>query len=131
MKATERGVSLIELLIVLAVMGILLAICYPSYQQYVLRSYRTEAISGLLQLANAQEHYLADNGIYATELALLGLEPSTRYQFNLTVSSEPPQFELAAQAQGQQQADTECQLFTLNNYGQRNQHAQHTAGCWD
>lgn len=131
MQRVKPGFSLIELLIVLAIIGILAAICYPSYQQYVLRSYRAEAISQLLQLANAQEQYLSDYGVYSADLAVLGVETSTRYQFSISVVDAPQEFELTAEAQGPQQADSECLLFTLNQRGQRNQQNRHTLACWD
>lgn len=131
MQTVKPGFSLIELLIVLAIIGILAAICYPSYQQYVLRSYRAEAISQLLQLANAQEQYLSDYGVYSADLAVLGVETSTRYQFSISVVDAPQEFELTAEAQGPQQADSECLLFTLNQRGQRNQQSPHTIACWD
>lgn len=131
MHTVKSGFSLIELLIVVAIIGILAAICYPSYQQYVLRSYRAEAISQLLQLANAQEQYLSDYGVYSADLAVLGVETSTRYQFSITVVDDPQEFELTAEAQGPQRADSECLLFTLNQRGQRNQQNPHTLACWD
>ncbi|NYZ66145.1 prepilin-type N-terminal cleavage/methylation domain-containing protein [Endozoicomonas sp. SM1973] len=49
------GFSLIELLIVIAIVGILAAVGYPSYQEYVMRSRRADAQSALMQMANAME----------------------------------------------------------------------------
>ena len=131
MQKAGQGFSLTELLIVLAIIGILAALCYPSYQQYVLRSYRTEATTTLLQLANAQEHYLADHGSYAADLAALGAATTARYTFEITLSEQAHAFELRALAQGLQQADSSCSLFTLNHLGQRNQLAPDTLSCWD
>ena len=131
MQTVKPGFSLIELLIVLAIVGILAAICYPSYQQYVLRSYRAEAISQLLQLANAQEQHLADYGAYSADLAVLGVKASERYTFNINLFAAQQEFELTAQAQGQQQADSECQLFTLNHLGQRNGQDLQAHACWN
>jgi type IV pilus assembly protein PilE len=131
MQTVKPGFSLIELLIVLAIVGILAAICYPSYQQYVLRSYRAEAISQLLLLANAQEQHLADYGAYSTDLAVLGVKASERYTFNINLFAAQQEFELTAQAQGQQQADSECQLFTLNHLGQRNGEDLQAQACWN
>lgn len=130
MKTVKLGFSLIELLIVLAIIGILAAICYPSYHQYVLRSYRAEAISQLLQLANAQEQHLADFGVYSADLALLGVKVSERYTFNINLFAAQQEFELRAQAQGQQQGDSECLLFTLNHLGQRNAQDPQSLSCW-
>ncbi|WP_166838982.1 type IV pilin protein [Rheinheimera pleomorphica] len=131
MQRTKQGFSLTELLIVLAIIGILVALCYPSYQQYVLRSYRTEATTALLQLANAQEHYLADHGSYAADLAELGAAATARYSFEIMLSEQAQAYELRALAQGLQQADSSCSLFSLNHLGQRNQLAPDTLNCWD
>lgn len=50
MKEHERGFSLIELMIVVAVVGILAAVAYPSYREYVIRSNRNVAKSDLMEL---------------------------------------------------------------------------------
>lgn len=58
----SRGFTLIEMLIVVAIIGIIAAIAYPSYMGYTERARRTEAQSALLGLANAMErHYTATN----------------------------------------------------------------------
>ena len=127
----QYAFSLMELLIVIAIIGILTAICYPSYQHYVQRTYRTEATTTLLQLANNQEHYLADHGSYTADLAVLGVASSSRYSFEVLLSEQNQAYELHALAQGPQQADTPCGLFTLNHLGQRNQSSPQTLSCWD
>lgn len=131
MQTAKSGFSLLELLIALAIIGILVAISYPAYQQYVLRSYRAEAISQLLQLANSQEQHLADYGVYSADLTVLGVKASARYEFNINLSAAQQEFELTAQAQGLQQADSECPLFTLNHYGQRNSQDPQALFCWN
>jgi type IV pilus assembly protein PilE len=66
----HRGVTLIELLIVVTVMSILLALAVPGYSNYVLRVNRTEAIRLLLQAAMCQERVNASRGSYDTSLCL-------------------------------------------------------------
>ena len=134
MRHFRPGFSLIELLIALAVLGILAAICYPSYQQYVLRTYRAEATAQLLQLAAAQEQHLADYGVYNDDITVLGgtaLSPSERYEFQVQLSEQQLAFEITAAATGLQRADTDCLLFSVNQYVQRNRQNPAAEGCWD
>jgi type IV pilus assembly protein PilE len=134
MRRLNSGFSLLELLIALAIIGILAAICYPSYQQYVLKTYRAEAVAQLLQVANAQEHHLADYASYAPDMRALGISAADlpqRYKFSIAVSEDGQAFELTAVAQGAQLADSECTTLTLNQYGQRNAFSPQNRHCWD
>ena len=67
-----RGVTLMELMIVVVVLGILTAIAYPNYRQYAARAKRTEARSALLQIATNQERFYLQNNTYTNNLANLG-----------------------------------------------------------
>lgn len=67
-RAASRGVTLIELIVVMVVIGILAAIAVPSYRQYVVRSHRVEATSALLNIAAAQEKFYLQCNRYTTSL---------------------------------------------------------------
>ena len=133
MRDEQQAFSLIELLIVIAICGILLAVSWPAYQRYVLRGYRAQATTLLLKLANAQVQHHADYGYFSSELARLGYaaEHSPRYDFTVRVASNGHSFELEAAAIGAQSADAECARFSLNQIGQRNQHLPYNVSCWN
>ena len=70
--ATTRsasGVTFVELLVVLAIIGVLASLAWPSYRQYVVRAHRSEAIEALLATAAEQERFLIHFGRYAEGFA--------------------------------------------------------------
>ena len=76
MNKSARGVTLIELMVVILVLAILASIAVPSYRRYVMRSNRTEATAALLQLRIAQEKFFLQNGQYADDGALTTAPPA-------------------------------------------------------
>ena len=71
MKA-NRGITLIELLIVVAVIGILAAVAYPSYEAYIIRSNRSAAQQLMLKIASREEQYRLDAKSYTATLGGTG-----------------------------------------------------------
>lgn len=62
----EHGVTLIELVIVLAIVGLLTYMAVPAYTQFVMKSKRTQATSTLMNIQLAQEKYRTNNATYGT-----------------------------------------------------------------
>ncbi len=72
MRNYMRGITLLELMIVVVIISILTAIAYPNYREYVTRAKRTEAKAALLQIATNQERFYLQNNTYTTNMTNLG-----------------------------------------------------------
>ncbi|WP_346469149.1 type IV pilin protein [Pseudoalteromonas phenolica] len=116
-----KGFTLLEMLIVVAIAGILASVAYPQYTEYVIRAARSDAMVLLLDAANKQEQYYADNRSYAGDLSLINI-PSTSENgyFNITVEvpDAGTSFTLTATAAaGAVAGDTACTTFTITDTG--------------
>jgi type IV pilus assembly protein PilE len=107
--------NLIELLIALAVIGILASIATTSYQSYIRQSRRAEGLAALLELQNQQERYRVNNTTYAATGALT--LPSSDYYTYTASAVSGTTYTLTATAKSSQTADTGCTGLTLDQSG--------------
>ena len=127
-----RGFTLIELMITVAVVGILAAIAYPSYQEQVRKSRRADAKSVLLQAAQWMERYYTENNRYdqnsagtavSTSFSTTGLTKSPvdgaakYYDISLAAVARNTFTLNAAPTSGTDQTKDKCQTLTLTSTG--------------
>lgn len=98
----NAGFTLVELMVTVAIIGILASIAIPSYSNYVIRSNRSAAQQFMLAIASKQEQYMLDNRSYASTTAALGLttlpsEISGKYTFSISFpTATPPSYLITA-----------------------------------
>lgn len=135
LHSRQRGFTLIEVMIVVAIVGILSAIAYPSYAEYIRRGHRAEARAGLLQAAQWMERAATATGTYpltAAFPATLKKIPSDRYDITV-VSTDRSTYTLTATPKGAQTGD-KCGKYTLTQAGVRDAspltQGATVAECW-
>ena len=120
-KGKQHGFTLIELMITVAIIGILATVAYPSYTQYIIRGNRAAAKAQMLDIANRQQQFMLANRAYATKAVLttsgyaLPAEVSTKYSYNITVGiGVVPDYLITFTAVGSQISDGD---LTINSEG--------------
>lgn len=146
LMARQRGVTMLELLIVVAIVAIITAFAYPSYMQYVVNTKRTAATATLMQIAERQQQFFMDNKSYTNDLTNLGYaanplsindsrnsvaagDADSVYTITLSNITATTYTATAAPLQGQLSRDTDCGSLTLNQAGARGNSAG-GEGCW-
>lgn len=141
----HHGFTLIELMIVVAIIGILSAIALPMYSSYVERGHRSSAKSTLLEAAQFMERYRSTNFRYVdgsgnaptlpASVSIAPKEGTKRYDITLITDTSDPDvitatsFKLVATPSGW--TDSACGNLMLDNLGQKTQSAGNAATCWN
>ena len=128
-----RVMTLIELLIVVAIVGILAVIAGPAWNDQVIKSRRADARNTLLAAQIEQEQYRANNLTYATSMSAMGMgsfDSTTRDYYRVeVVSADATGFLITATPNGNQANDSTCNVFAVRQTGP--EHSGYAAlSCW-
>lgn len=140
----KNGFSLIELVVAVAIIGILTAIAIPSYSAYARRANRTDAVRTMTADAQALERCYSKQFTYTSPQCTVtaGAGPSQQSYYTVTITVNPAVPNVSAAnysisavpLTSPQTSDTTCTLFTLDNAGKQFAHdsgnIDTTKTCW-
>ena len=156
-RRSVTGFTLVELMVVVAIIGLLAAIAIPSYRDYVIRAQRTDGKSALLDLQARQERYFFSRNVYATDLSDLnyttelvdaadpsgpsiGSSKDNHYTLDIADATTPCPVSSCWEASATRRisgVDEDCHKLILNSLGQRSSEDKNGsaspagASCWN
>ena len=126
----EAGFTLIELMVVVAIIGILASIALPAYNDHTRKARRTAGASCAAALAQQAERYYTVNLTYVGFVANTGIcEPKAREFYNVTAGSLAAKTYTITAAPAGTHSDAECGTLTLDEVGAKGQSGS-GSGCW-
>ncbi len=145
-RVRQKGVTLVEMMVVMVILGIIAAYAYPSYEQFIVRAQRNAGTSMLLQIATRQQQFFMNNKQYSATLAGLGFaadpfmitddgsfcaagDADRVYSLSLTNITATTYTATATPQLRQAVKDTACANLTLTHTGLKGNSAGGTK-CW-
>lgn len=123
-KKSQKGFTLVEVMIAVVILSILAVIAVPSYSKFITKTRRGDATNLLIEVAGEQQKFLSDHNRYATSMADLGydsdpmLSENGYYEVTVSNPSTSTYVLTATPVAGEAQAtDTECGSFMLRSNG--------------
>lgn len=128
------GITLMELMIVVVIIGILAAVAYPNYREFAARAKRNEAKAALLQIATNQERFYLQNNSFTDDLQALGFATTPNFttdtgSYVITIpNADAADFTATATYQLGGAEAGKCNIFSITGAGIRTSGPD--ANCW-
>ena len=126
MKKYNKGFTLAELMIVIAILGILGSVAYPSYVNHVKKANRADGIDSLLALAGRMEEFYMNNDSYNGATVTSVDSSDQLYKLSITTATDFAYLITATPVS----TDTYCGNLTLDSLGVKGTSAGTVADCW-
>lgn len=117
LRKQHKGFTLIELMIVVAIIGILAAIAIPNFLRYQAKTKQSEAKSNLGSIFTSQVTYFGEEDVYASTIANLGWAPegTTRYAYSISTAAPANATQFSSRATGNIDTDTTADVWVIDD----------------